>query len=411
MAKIKSSGKKLLTKYPLIWFSMLILFMFCDTKSSFAATLEQQKITLPQKTEGIEKIEYIVDGSPRGSTDGKSTVGIDYGSSINFLIKIKPELHTKLTVGAVKVLSGSNDTLKLGIYKLDTDNKLTIEYPKDDELIDPNQTYVSQPYTVHSDESFSVNGVVPDTFTTSIKLENNDYAINEALEVNYQILGNTVEIAEYLPENNSYLIKNIPHDKRVKIIIKTHEAYSQSKFTVIKDGEEMEYSEKENAVTLPATAQDNELTIKNISKNKYSVLFESQEGIKFKYKYENENSDFTDISSGTLNATYGDSFLFTYLTNQENFMDNKEITLNDVALRSSENVYSLRNIKEDIKIAVKNKEDSYYNISLLPQNAGAYVTDESENQVSSAVVKYGESYKFKIKAKEGNNDNTMVIDK
>lgn len=411
MAKIRISEKKLLAKHSFIWFSMLILFMFCSIKSSFAATLDQKKITLPQKTEGIEKIEYTVDGAPRGSTTGKSTVGIDYGSSINFLIKIKPELHTKLTVGAVKVVSGSNDMLKLGIYKLDEDNKLTIEYPKDDELIDPNQTYVSQPYTVHSDESFSVNGVVPDTFVTSIKLENGDCTINEVLTVTYQVFGNKIETAEYLPENNSYLIKNIPPDKRVKIGIKTQEAYSQSKFTVIKDGKEMEYSEKENSVTLPAKAQDNELTIKNISKNKYSVLFESQEGINFKYKYENENSDFKDISSGTLNAVYGDSFLFTYLTNQENFMDNKEITLNGIALRSSEKVYSLRDIKEDVIISVKNKEDSSYNISLLPENAGAYVTDELGNKVSSAVVKYGDSYNFKIKAKEGYNkeiNNALV---
>ena len=411
MAKIKISEKKLLAKHPFIWFSILVLFMFCGINSSFAANLEQKKITLPQKTEGIEKIEYTVDGSPRGSTSGKSVVGIDYGSSINFLVKIKPELHTKLTVGAVKVASGSNDMLKLGIYKLDKDNKLTIEYPKDDELIDPNQTYVSQPYTVHSDESFSVNGVVPDTFVTSIKLENNDCAINEALEVTYQVLGNKVENAEYSPENNSYLIKNIPSDKRVKIGIKTQEAYSQSKFTVIKDGQEMEYSQKENSVTLPAKARDNELTIKNISKNKYSVLFESQEGITFKYKYENENSDFKDINSGSLNAVYGDSFLFTYLTDQENFMDNKEITSNGVALRSYEKVYSLKNIKEDIKIAAKNKEDSSYNISLLPENAGAYVIDESENKVSSAIVKYGESYKFKIKAKEGYTkeiDNALI---
>lgn len=413
MAKVKfleKKSKKNSHQNLWIWMCSLILItVFCGT--SFKASYEQVKITLPQKTNGIEKIEYVVNGTPHGSTSGKPAVGIDKNSSINFLVKIKPNIYTKLRVKDVKIVSGSNDSLKLGIYKMDENENLIVQYPSGEELIDPNQTYVSERYTVFKDESFKVEGLVPDAFDTTIKLDNSEYNISEAMKVTYQDSGSNISDAEYVPESNSYVIKNTTVESKLKIWATVKEEYSQSAPVFLKGEEKISKSENDGSITIPCVRQDNEITIKNISKNRYDILFENYPEATFKCKKDGTNDDFKAINTGSINAVHGEDFSFICENDDKEFFKEREITVNGTVLRPTNGVYSLKHVSEDTVVSIKDKTDSFYKISLLPDDSGAYVTDNSGYPVSNANVKYGDSYSFKIAAKEGYNqglDNALV---
>lgn len=406
----KKLNKNFISKYIGVCVPILTLLILFTGVQFFYADSNTKKITLPQKIEGIEKIEYMVNGTPRGSTSGKETVAIEANSTINFLVKIKPDYYEKLHVKDVNITSDSNKPLKLGVYKLNKDGNVIIVYPSQDELINPNQTYVSQPYTVYKDEIFKMNGVVADTFDTFIKLDSSEYPVNEAITVTYQN-GNKDKVpAEYSHENNSYIIKNITVNNKLKIQINPQEAYSQSSPVFFKDGEEM-VPEKDGSIVIPAVKKDNEITVNNISKNKYSLVFENYSGTSFKYKKENSENEFENINSGTLNAIYGESFLFKLENTEENFLNEKEITVNEVTVRPYNGIYRLGNIRENKTISIKNKIDSSYEISLPPESSGAYITDESDIRINFAKVNYGNPFSFKIGALEGYTqgiNNAMV---
>lgn len=406
----KKLNKNFISKYIGVCVPILTLLILFTGVQFFYADSNTKKITLPQKIEGIEKIEYMVNGTPRGSTSGKETVAIEADSTINFLVKIKPDYYEKLHVKDVNITSDSNKSLKLGVYKLNKDGNVIIVYPSQDELINPNQTYVSQPYTVYKDEIFKMNGVVADTFDTFIKLDSSEYPVNEAITVTYQN-GNKDKVpAEYSHENNSYIIKNITVNSKLKIQINPQEAYSQSSPVFFKDGEEM-VPEKDGSIVIPAVKKDNEITVNNISKNKYSLVFENYSGTSFKYKKENSENEFENINSGTLNAIYGESFLFKLENTEENFLNEKEITVNEVTVRPYNGIYRLGNIRENKTISIKNKIDSSYEISLPPESSGAYITDESDIRINFAKVNYGNPFSFKIGALEGYTqgiNNAMV---
>lgn len=393
-----------------VWMCSLILItVFCG--ASFKASYKQVKITLPQKTSGIEKIEYVVNGAPRGSTSGKPAVGIDVSSSINFLVKIKPDIYTKLRVKDVKIVSGSNGSLKLGIYKMDENENLSVQYPSDEELIDPNQTYVSERYTVFKDESFKVEGLVLDTFDTTIKLNNSEYSINEAMKVTYQDSGSNVKDAEYVSENNSYVIRNTTVNSKLKIWATVKEEYSQSVPVFLKGEEKISKSESDGSITIPCVKQDSEITVQNISKNRYSILFENYPGVTFKYKKDSTNDDFKTTNTGSINAVHGEDFSFTCENEDKEFFSEREVTVNGTALRPTDGIYSLKHVSEDTVVSIKDKADSFYKISLLPDTSGAYVTDNSGDVVSNAKTKYADSYSFKIAAKEGYSqgiDNALI---
>lgn len=413
MAKVKfleKKSKKNSHQNLWIWMCSLILItVFCG--ASFKASYEQVKITLPQKTSGIEKIEYVVDGTPRGSTSGKPAVGMDVNSSINFLVKIKPEIYTKLRVKDVKIVSGSNDSLRLGIYKMNENEQLTVQYLSGEELIDPNQTYVSEHYTVFKDESFKIEGLVPDTFDTTIKLNNSEYNISEAMKVSYQDSGSNVIDAEYVSEDNSYVIRNSMVNSKLKIWATIKEEYSQSIPTFWKGEEKISESENDGSITIPCIKQDNEITVQNISKNQYNVMFENYPGATFKYKKDSTNDDFKTVNTGSINAIHGENFSFICENDDKEFFNEREITVNGTAVRPTNGIYSLNHISEDTVISIKNKTDSFYKISLLPENSGAYVTDNSGYAVNSAKAKYGDSYSFKVAAKEGYSqgiDNALI---
>lgn len=413
MAKIRfleKKSKKNSHQNLWIWMCSLILItVFCG--ASFKASYEQVKITLPQKTNGIEKIEYVVNGNPRGSTSGKPAVGIDVNSSINFLIKIKPDTYTKLRVKDVKIVSGSNDSLKLGIYKMNGNENLSVQYLSGEELIDPNQTYVSERYMVFKNESFKVEGLIPDAFDTTIKPDNSEYNINEAMKVTYQDSGSNIKEAEYVSENNSYVIKNTTVNSKLKIWATVKEEYSQSIPVFLKGEEKISKSENDGSITIPCVKQDNEITVQNISKNRYSILFENYQGTTFKYRKDNTNDDFKTINTGSINAVHGEDFSFTCENEDKEFFSEKEVTVNGTVLRPTNGVYSLKHVSEDTVVSIKDKADSFYKISLLPDNSGAYVTDNSGSVVNSAKTKYADSYSFKIAAKEGYSqgiDNALV---
>lgn len=413
MAKVKfleKKSKKNSHQNLWIWMCSLILIAaFCG--ASLKAVYKQAKIILPQKISGIEKIEYVVNGTPRGSTSGKPAVGIDVNSSINFLVKIKPDIYTKLRVKDVKIVSGSNNSLKLGIYKIDENENLTIQYLSEEELIDPNQTYVSERYVVFKDESFKVEGLVPDAFDTTIKLDNSEYNMSEAMKITYQDLGSSIKDAEYVPESNSYVIRNTTVKSKLKIWATVKEEYSQSNPVFLKGEEKISKSENDGSITIPCVRQDSEITVKNIFKNKYSILFENYPGSTFKYKKSNTNDNFETINTGSINAIHGEDFSFTCENDDKEFFSEKEVTSNGIVLRPTGGVYSLKHISEDTVVSIKDKADSFYKISLLPENSGAYITDNSGYALSSANAKYADSYSFKIAAKEGYSqgiDNALI---
>lgn len=393
------------------YLKQLILFVVCALFFGIGAGAESPidipetyKVTLPQKVDGIQKLEYMMDQKNMGNTAGTSSVDAVPSTKLSFLVQIESEEYSKLCSKDVKIQSESGQTLNLMKYMYDIDgNFIKVAIPENEPL-DSKQTYITSDYNICCDDTIYLNKLNKDTFNTHIVADTKDYSLSEALDISCQIgKGNQTLSPIYNESENSFEINNIPVNSPIYLTINKNKDFSQSEVEIFNGENKLDISEN-GSVSIPAIKSDVNLTIKNIRKNKYNLSFKSYSDISFEYRKQGEE-DFKSVSGEALSVISGESVDFKCNCEDESTLENKEITANGIALRESDGVYSLLNIKEDTNINVNSKEESSYKISLPNTDSGVTATNESDETLDFANVKFGESFKFKLKANEGYDRN------
>ena len=170
---------------------MALLFPICANCNDG----ENYSVSLPKETEGIEKLEYSINGVPQGSVYGADNVTVQSGSKITFFLKFNAQGYSNLYVKDVKIISMQSNftssTLNLNTYSYDDNGSFVLMKVPDDTLIDPNQTYVSSDCVVNSDTRLYVKGITKNIYTTKITSDSEGIELNKALDVRYSFDGNS----------------------------------------------------------------------------------------------------------------------------------------------------------------------------------------------------------------------------
>ena len=401
---IKLSKKRTFRIYIKQLLLLIFAVLFFDAgvyAESSLQTPQTYKITLPQKVSGVKKLEYVIDNKNMGSISGQNDVNLAANSVLNFLVQIESENYSKLRVKDVKIHSQTGQTLSLMRYMYDKDgNLIKVAIPEND-LLDVNQTYVTSDYNVFYNDVLSLSKLNKDSFSAKITMDSGDYSISEAINLSYSLgAENEQKIPKYNSTDNSFEISDITVNTPLKLTFNKKEDFSKSEIKVFNNGEELKVS-PEGAASISAVRSDVNITLKGIHKNEYSLNFANYEDLTFKYKKHDSNEDFKLFFSGPLSVISGESYDFMCSSKNNDVLVGKEITANNVALKETGGVYSIFNIKEDIKIDVNSKEGCYYKINLPGANSGVSIMDENDNLVTLAKSKFGESFKFKIKGNDG----------
>ena len=414
MINFKKKHKKSVAKtyfMQLVFFFVAMFFVGAGAFAEFSQpTPETYKITLPQKVEGINKIEYVVDNKNMGSTSGKQNIDATQDCVLNFLVQVEPEGYSQLKAKDIKVNSKEGKPLNLMRYMYTRSGELTKVALSENDVIDPNQTYITSDYIVSSNDVLSINDLKKDIFKASITLDSEDYLANESLDISYT-LGKDVQEQKpiYNEKTNSFEIQDITVGTPITLKINAKEDFSKSELEIF-SGENQIIPFSDGSLTLPAIRSDIDVTIKNIHKNEYSLSFGDYEGLSFEYKKQGTNDDFAPATSEALKVIAGESYDIKCTAKGEDILANKEITANSVAIKKANDVYSISNIKEDIKVEITPVGDSYYKINLPAKGNGLTITDESgTNNIDSGKAKYAENFKFKIKAEEGYERNISDV--
>ncbi len=390
---IKNTSVKTSKFWFLLFWVILNIFFITETESAAGQTYS---IALPQKVTGVEKLEYIVNGTAQGNTGGKASVDLSVGTNLYFLLKMESTGYSQLLAKNVKIVSDKGTSLSLKVFEYDENHNITERDVSNDELIDPNQTYVSSICTVNRNEIFNVEGVELDKFSTDIKLESTEIPINEALDVTYQDSNGHTISAAFDNTTNSYSIKNILSNTALKIWISKKYAYSQSEINFSSSGSDMIQNETDKSIVIPEINSNVNITVQNIAKNKYSLSFTGYSNVSFKYKKDGSVNDFELAPTGNITVTHGENYYFTCEASAENALSGKEITANGVTVRAVNGVYLLSEISENIIVAITGENNSLYKINLPSSEKGVYVTNVSGNTLQNSNIKYGESLEFKI---------------
>lgn len=404
LSLIKLSKKRAFRIYikQLLLFIFAVLFFGAGVYAeSSLQTPRTYKITLPQKVSGVKKLEYVIDNKNMGSISGQNDVNLAANSVLNFLVQIESENYSKLRVKDVKIHSQTGQTLSLMRYMYDKDGNLTKVAIPENDLLDVNQTYVTSDYNVFYNDVLSLSKLNKDSFSAKITMDSGDYSISEAINLSYSLgAENEQKIPKYNSADNSFEISDITVNTSLKLTFNKKEDFSKSEIKVFNNGEELKVS-PEGAASISAVRADVNITLKGIHKNEYNLNFANYEDLTFKYKKHDSNEDFKLFFSGPLSVISGESYDFMCSSKNNDVLVGKEITSNNVALKETGGVYSIFNIKEDIKIDVNSKEGCYYKINLPGANSGVSIVDENDNLVTLAKSKFGESFKFKIKGNDG----------
>ncbi len=408
MADLKPTNKK--TSF-VFYLKQLLLFAVCAVffgiganAQSSVETPKNYKITLPQKIEGIQKLEYMIDEKNMGSTSGVANVQIASQSVINFLIQVEPENYSQLQVKDVKINTQNGQTLNLMKYMYDRNGEFTKVLVPGDELVDPKQTYVTSDYRVYDDDTLSLNKIKRDTFNAQISIDTNDYSISEALDISYKFGASSETMSPiYNEKENCLEINNVTANTPITLTFNKNQAFSQSEIEVF-NGENKINLFEDGSTTIPAIKSDVYIVVKNVNKNRYNLSFKNHDGFSFEYR-KNGEENFKSASNEVLDIIHGESYDLKCLHADGVSLENKEVTSNGVALKEIDNMYRLTNIQEDIRIEVSQKEASSYNINLPNEESGAIITNEFGDEISSATAKYGENFKFKLKANDGYTQN------
>lgn len=411
MIKFKKTHKKSMNRIYFIQLLLFVISMFFVGSGAFAEETSQQtpetyKITLPQKVEGVEKLEYVIDNKNMGSTSGKETIDVNSGSVINFLVQVEPESYSQLKAKDLKISSDKGKNLSLARYMYNATGGITKVALAENDVLDVKQTYVTTDYTVNSNAIFSIkNDLKKDAFNATIALDSKEYSANEALDVSY-VFGkdDQQKTPLYNEKDNSLELQNITAGTPITLKINAKEDFSNSKIEVF-CGENQIIPFSDGSMTLPAIRSDLSILVKNIHKNECSLSFGNYEGISFEYKKQGTEDDFKSTTTEPLKIMSGESYDFKCTAKSEDLLSNKEVTANGTYIEKENDVYSLLNIKEDTKIEVTPKEETCYNINLPESGRGITITDESGTAINSGKAKFGDSFKFKVKAEEGYERN------
>ena len=401
------SQKKSLAFY----LKQLILFVVCALFFGIGANAESPveipetyKVTLPQKVDGVQKLEYMMNQENMGNTAGTSSVNAAPNTKLSFLVQIESEEYSKLCSKDVKIQSGSGQTLNLMKYMYDINGKFIKVAIPENEPLDSKQTYITSDYNVCCNDTLYLNKLNKDTFNAHIMADTKDYLLSEALDISCQIGKENQTLSPiYNESENRFEINNVTINSPIALTINKNKEFSQSEIEVFSGENKLDISEN-GSVVIPAIKSDANLIIKNIHKNKYNLSFKNYQDISFEYRKQGEE-DFKPASSEALSVVSGESFDFKCNCEDDSALENKEITANGIALEESNGMYSILDIKEDTNVNVNSKEESSYKINLPNANSGVTVTNESDETLDFASVKFGEGFKFKLKANEGYDRN------
>lgn len=391
MSNLKNAKNCKLFKLKFLWCLIAFLVAF---PAVFVAQCSDGTpkctVTLPSLQNGIEKIEYTLNGEAQGSVDGKKTIEAEPGSKLNFTVKFESKGYSKNRVRNVEIISETNKPLKLNTYSYDeADGFLLMKVP-DDELINPDQIYISSDYTVKSDDSLTITGIESDKYTAEIRAENADVNLRDTIDLKYTTDGTQYLPAAFSEENNSYIINNLTYESDVKLNIIQKTGYDDSNISLYCNNSEIVLNQSTKTCALPNLTDDLEITIKNLEKNSYTVF--SPENALFKFKIKDQNTDFNYQSS--IIAQYGDTIEF--MCDEKDEKETSAITANGIAIAKSNGVYTIENINQNYDIRITPKDSTLYPITLEKTETRATIADASGNAVETLYASYGSDLDFKI---------------
>ena len=400
MTKLKSltlKSKKIFAK-PHSYLVWCIITLFVVLSFAFKGICDngvhKSTITLPTAQDGIEKIEYMINGTARGSTDGVDKIEVESGSVISFAIKFQGTGYDKLHVRDIKIQSERGYVLRLNTYSKDDDGNFTLMRVADSETIDPNQTYVSSGYVVHSDDKFNITGISENTYSAIIRDEDNDVSLAEAVDLKYCENGGAYIDAPFSEKDNAFIIENIKNSSNVKLMINVREGYTDSNLSLVYGNNQLAISSESKICSLPEINDDFDLSIRGLRKKQYTVAFTEYTNAKFSCKLAGE-SDFS-ASPQARSVYHGETVEFTCDAQSEDILQNNEITADGIALSPENGVYKIENIKSDHTIAITPKNTSLYPIYLQNGEKRIKLCDLAQNEVPSINVNKDGSAEFKI---------------
>lgn len=207
--------------------AILVCFLCLFSNFAKAATAHSYQIGLPQKDIGIDKVEYLIDGKPQGSTDGVKYKSIQAGSKLNFLVKFN-SFYENSKIKDFKVFSenGVDSFIRLYVYDYDSTGNIITREVNEESQIDSKQTYITSSITVTGPEVFEIkfNGQ-PVKRNITLNLEANEALgenalINDVLDIKCYTLnngtkqGNKISTAD---DGKSLILEGIPYNSELEI--------------------------------------------------------------------------------------------------------------------------------------------------------------------------------------------------
>ena len=370
-----------------LMFLFFILNLFFNFSVIIHAQSNYYEIILPKKVNGIESVQYYIDGTPKGSTDGTNSIKIKENSKINFSVKFEGSGYNQTKLEDLKLRNSSNNIIKFNIYTKDENNNIILSEVDKNEFINPEQEYISSEVTINSDNKFYFSNLKQDLYDINIysDLEN----ITKNLDIKYRVItenninnpGDFNSNCTFNTNNKSFQVTGILPDSTVELLITPDEAYSQSNFKVFNNNQEIQPDK--NIYRIININSNLNININNLEKNKYNVNFADNN---------------LSLISDSNQIIHGENFEFTY---NSTIPENQVVTANNIIIKPDENnIYKIKNIREDQEIKLKSKDEAVHMISF--ENISDYynITDINDNIIDKLEVKDGASASFKLELKD-----------
>ncbi len=385
-------------------FMILSFAVKVDCTDGFSKSI----IALPKAENGIEKIEYIVNGEAKGSTDGVDSIELEAGAKITFAVKFESEGYGKLHVRNVKIKSENGSVLRFNTYAKDDEGNFVLMRVEDSAPINPDQTYVSSDYIVRKDDKLSFEGIEEDKYLVKIADENNDVNLSDAVKLKYAENGGNYIEAEFSEGENAFLINNLTKSSNVKLMFEFTEGYTNSDLSLVNSENQIAIDTKSKICTLPQLKGDIDLEIRNLKKNSYSVTFNEYSNAKFSYRIAGSDDEFT--SSEILKVNYGDCLEIKCATSSDDILKSGDVTANGKVIAKNNGIYTLENIKDHYSIAITPKVNAIYTISLPENEDRIKLCDTFGNEVSEINAKQNDSVDLKIIPSDAYSKNFILAE-
>lgn len=393
MKKI-SCNLKIANSKLILCIATLFMMLSFAMKVGCADGSAKSVITLPKAENGIAKIEYLVNGEPKGSTDGVDSVELEHGAKINFAVKFESEGYGKLHVRNVRINSENGSVLRLNTYAKDDEGNFVLMRVQDSELINPEQTYVSSNYIVRGDDKLSFEGVEEDKYSVKISDENDDVNLFDAVKLKYSENGGNYVDAEFSENENAFFINGLTKSSNVKLMFEIKEGYTDSNLSLVNNEHQIAIDQKSKICTLPELKDDAHLEIRNFEKNKYNITFGEYTNAGFSYRIAGSEDEFK--SSENLTVSHGDSLEIKCETSEDGILQSGAVTANGKVITAKDGVYTLENIKQHYSIAITPKANALYTISLPANEDRIKLCDTFGNEIHEIDAKQNSSVDFKI---------------